>query len=426
MTRIDNKKDIKRKKDSNKKVKDKKVEIVNDNKTKEKELYTSKEVIIVMIFSIGIGILMCFGGISIITGKNYLAVTKDLKKVVDTYYAIVDNYYGELDRDKLIDGAVEGMISSVGDTFTSYSDTDSTSSFDETINGSYEGIGCTVATLEDGTISVIDMFEDSPSYKAGLKVGDIILKVDGESYEGKNSNDISNYIKNSGKSKIVLTVKRDNEEKDISINLSKVEIPHVSGKVIEQDSKKIGYIKISLFASNSYKQFKNKLDELEKSNIDDLIIDVRDNSGGYLSSVTDICNLFLDKGKVIYQLEDSKGKVKKKDTTKEKRKYDIVVLINGGSASASEILASAIKESYGGDIVGTNSYGKGTVQQIKKLLDGSMIKYTTQKWLTPDGNSINEVGVTPTKVVELNEEYFNNPTTENDNQLQEAIKLILE
>ena len=426
MTRINNKKDIKKKKDGNKKVKEKKIEIVNDNKNKERELYTSKEVIIVMIFSIGIGILMCFGGISIITGKNYLAVTKDLKKVVDTYYAIVDNYYGELDRDKLIDGAVEGMISSVGDTFTSYSDIDSTSSFDETINGSYEGIGCTVATLEDGTISVIDMFEDSPSYKAGLKVGDIILKVDGESYEGKNSNDISNYIKNSGKSKIVLTVKRGNEEKDISINLSKVEIPHVSGKVIEQDSKKIGYIKISLFASNSYKQFKNKLDELEKSNIDDLIIDVRDNSGGYLSSVTDICNLFLDKGKVIYQLEDSKGKVKKKDTTKEKRKYDIVVLINGGSASASEILASAIKESYGGDIVGTNSYGKGTVQQTKKLLDGSMIKYTTQKWLTPDGNSINEVGVTPTKVVELNEEYFNNHTTENDNQLQEAIKLILE
>lgn len=425
MARIDNKKDIKKKKDSNKKVKEKKIEIVNDNKTKEKELYTSKEVIIVMIFSIGIGILMCFGGISIITGKNYLAVTKDLKKVVDTYYAIVDNYYGELDRDNLIDGAVEGMISSVGDTFTSYSDTDSTSSFDETINGSYEGIGCTVATLEDGTISVIDMFEDSPSYKAGLKVGDIILKVDGESYEGKNSNDISNYIKNSGKSKIVLTVKRDSEEKDISINLSKVEIPHVSGKVIEQDSKKIGYIKISLFASNSYKQFKNKLDELEKSNIDDLIIDVRDNSGGYLSSVTDICNLFLDKGKVIYQLEDSKGKVKKKDTTKEKRKYDIVVLINGGSASASEILASAIKESYGGDIVGTNSYGKGTVQQTKKLLDGSMIKYTTQKWLTPDGNSINEVGVTPTKVVELNEEYFNNPTTENDNQLQESINIII-
>ena len=144
-----------------------------------------------------------------------------------------------------------------------------------------------------------------------------------------------------------------------------------------------------------------------------------------MTSVTDICNLFLEKGKVIYQLEDSKGKVKKKDTTKEKRSYDVVVLINGASASASEILASAIKESYGGEVVGTNSFGKGTVQQTKKLLDGSMIKYTTQKWLTPDGNFINEVGVTPTKEVELDSKYFENPTHENDNQLQEAINLII-
>ncbi|UKI28073.1 MAG: S41 family peptidase [Bacilli bacterium] len=126
-------------------------------------------------------------------------------------------------------------------------------------------------------------------------------------------------------------------------------------------------------------------------------MDVRNNNGGYLTAVTDICNLFLEKGKVIYQLEDTSGKIKKKDTTKEKRNYEVVVLINGGSASASEILASAIKESYGGEVLGTNSYGKGTVQQTKKLLDGSMIKYTTQKWLTPEGNFINEVGVTPTK-----------------------------
>ena len=399
----------------------------SDNvKDKESDLYTSREVVTVMLFSIGIGILLCFGLISLFTGKNYLAVTRDLKKVVDTYYAIVDNYYGELDKDSLIDGAVEGMISSVGDSFTSYSDTDSAISFNETINGTYEGVGLSIATLNDGTITVIEVFDDSPAYKAGIKVGDIILKVDGESYEGKSGSDISNYVKNSGKDKVILTIKRDDKEEDITVNLSKVDIPYVSGEILEKDGKKIGYIDISLFSSNSYKQFKNKLDKLEKDNIDGLIIDVRDNSGGYLSSVTDICNLFLDKGKVIYQLEDSKGKVKKKDTTKEKRKYDIVVLINGGSASASEILASAIKESYGGDIVGTNSYGKGTVQQTKKLLDGSMIKYTTQKWLTPDGNSINEVGVTPTKVVELNEEYFNNPTTENDNQLQEAIKLILE
>ena len=406
-------------------IKNKKIFDREKNKKGEKESYTSKEVMIVMIFSIGIGFLMCFGCISIITGKNYLAVTKDLKKVVDTYYAIVDNYYGNLDKKVLIDGAVEGMISSVGDTFTSYSDADTTDTFNETISGSYEGIGCSVASFEDGTIKVVSIFDNSPSSKAGLEVNDIITKVDGESYEGKSSVDISNYIKNSGKNKVVLTVKRNDEEKDITINLGKVEIPYVSGEVFENNDKKIGYINISLFSSNSYDQFKNKLKEIETQNIDGLIIDVRNNSGGYLTSVTDICNLFLKKGDIIYQLEDSKGKVKKKDTTKEKRNYKVVVLINGGSASASEILASAIKESYGGEVVGTNSFGKGTVQQTKKLLDGSMIKYTTQKWLTPDGNFINEVGVTPTKEVELDSKYFENPTHENDNQLQEAINLII-
>ena len=429
MARV-NKKDKNIKKEQNKKeitkknIKENKKQIKNEENKKEKELYTSKEVITVMIFSIGIGVLLCFGLISLFTGKNYLAVTRDLKKVVDTYYAIVDNYYGELDKDLLIDGAVEGMISSVGDTFTSYSDVDSTASFNETINGSYEGIGCSVASLENGDNMIIEVFEGSPADKSGLKVGDIITKVDGESYEEKSSIDISNYIKNSGKNKVVLTIKREDKEEDITVNLSKVDIPYVSGEVIEKDNKKIGYINITLFSNNSYKQFKSKLEKLEKENIDSLIIDVRDNSGGYLTSVTDICNLFLEKGKVIYQLQDENGTVKKKDTTKEKRTYDIAVLINGSSASASEILASAIKESYKGIVVGQNSYGKGTVQQTKKLLDGSMIKYTTQKWLTPDGNFINEIGVKPTNEVILSEDYYKNPSIETDNQLQEALSLL--
>lgn len=393
-------------------------------RNKDKESFNLKEVIIIMLFSFCIGIVLCFSLFSILVGKNYFKVIHDLDKVIDTYYAIVDNYYGELDKNSLVEGAVEGMISRVGDTFTSYADTDTTESFNEKINGSYEGIGCSVATYTDGTIVVVSVFEDSPAKKAGLEVGDIILKVDGESYEGKNSTDISNYIKDSGKDKVVLTIKRDEEEKDITINLSKVEIPYVNGEVLEANDKKIGYISISLFAGTTYKQFENKLKELEKEDITGLIIDVRSNSGGYLSSVTDICSLFLNKGSIIYQLEDTSGTVKKKDTTKEKRTYPVAVLINKESASASEILASAIKESYKGLVVGTNSYGKGTVQQTKKLLDGSMIKYTTQKWLTPDGNFINEVGVTPTNIVELSEEYFENPSRSTDNQLQEALNLL--
>lgn len=393
-------------------------------RNKDKESFNLKEVIIIMLFSFCIGIVLCFSLFSILVGKNYFKVIHDLDKVIDTYYAIVDNYYGELDKNSLVEGAVEGMISRVGDTFTSYADTDTTESFNEKINGSYEGIGCSVATYTDGTIVVVSVFEDSPAKKAGLEVGDIILKVDGESYEGKTSTDISNYIKDSGKDKVVLTIKRDEEEKDITINLSKVEIPYVNGEILEANDKKIGYISISLFAGTTYKQFENKLKELEKEDITGLIIDVRSNSGGYLSSVTDICSLFLKKGDIIYQLEDTSGTVKKKDTTKEKRTYSVAVLINKESASASEILASAIKESYKGLVVGTNSYGKGTVQQTKKLLDGSMIKYTTQKWLTPDGNFINEVGVTPTNIVELSEEYFENPSRSTDNQLQEALNLL--
>ena len=184
MARV-NKKDKDIEKEKNKKkitkknIKEDKKQIKNkETNEKEKELYTSKEVITVMIFSIGIGVLLCFGLISLFTGKNYLAVTRDLKKVVDTYYAIVDNYYGELDKDLLIDGAVEGMISSVGDTFTSYSDVDSTASFNETINGSYEGIGCSVASLENGDNMIIEVFEGSPADKSGLKVGDIIKRTD--------------------------------------------------------------------------------------------------------------------------------------------------------------------------------------------------------------------------------------------------------
>ncbi len=396
----------------------------NSKRDKGKDVYTSKEVITIMLFSLGIGFIMCFGCMSLLIGKNYISVVKDLDKVVDTYYAIVDNYYGELDKDALIDGAVEGMIASVGDVFTSYTDSEGADIFSESINGSYDGIGCTVATYTDGNM-VISVFDGSPADKAGIKVGDVIIKVDGISYEDKTSTELSEYIKNSGKDKIVLTVARDNSEIDITVSLGKVEIPYVTGNIIEKDDKKIGYISLSLFSSNSYEQFKNKLEKLEKDGIDSLIIDVRDNSGGYLTSVTDICSLFLEKGKVIYQLEDASGVTKKKDTTKEKREYGIVVLINGGSASASEILASAIKESYGGLVVGTNSYGKGTVQQTKKLLDGSMIKYTTQKWLTPLGNSINEIGVEPTNVVELSDEYYNNPSMESDNQLQEAINLLI-
>ena len=164
---------------------------------------------------------------------------------------------------------------------------------------------------------------------------------------------------------------------------------------------------------------------MEEDGIESLVIDVRDNNGGYLTTVTDIANYLLPKGEVIYQVQDNNKKRKvTKDKTATKRDYPIAILTNNGSASASEILAAVIKESYNGYVVGEKTYGKGTVQQVRKLKDGSMIKYTVENWLTPDGNWINNVGITPTDEIALTEEYFKNPSDESDNQLQKALELV--
>ena len=431
----DNNKNVKNKSDYKKKDKIKFKEKIKSLKNKlnkyiiferdRDSMYSFKEVVVIMFFSLGLGFFACLSFVKIFNnGRSYMALSNDLSKFVDTYYAIKDNYYGELDNEKLVDSAIKGMISAVGDEYTSYSDTDDADNFKQTVSGIYEGIGCTVGVNLDNKIVVVDMFKDSPAEKAGLKVGDIIIKIDGEDFIGKSSTDMSNYVKSSKNSKVVLTIIRDEETMELDVERKKIEIPYVSGEVITKDDMKIGYIDISLFSSTIYDQFKRELEELEKENISGLVIDVRGNSGGYLSGVTDILNLFLKKGDVIYQLESGNKKQIKKDTTKEKRDYPVAVLVNGGSASASEILASAIKESYNGFVVGTKTYGKGTVQQTTTLPDGSMVKYTVQKWLTPNGNWVNEVGVEPTDTVELDISYAENPTMENDNQLQKALELV--
>lgn len=431
----DNNKNVKNKSDYKKKDKIKFKEKIKSLKNKlnkfmiferdRDSMYSFKEVVVIMFFSLGLGFFACLSFVKIFNnGRSYMALSNDLSKFVDTYYAIKDNYYGELDNEKLVDSAIKGMIDAVGDEYTSYSDTDDADNFKQTVSGIYEGIGCTVGVNLDNKIVVVDMFKDSPAEKAGLKVGDIIIKIDGEDFVGKSSTDMSNYVKFSKNSKVVLTIIRDEETMELDVERKKIEIPYVSGEVITKDDMKIGYIDISLFSSTIYDQFKRELEKLEKENISGLVIDVRGNSGGYLSGVTDILNLFLKKGDVIYQLESGNKKQIKKDTTKEKRDYPVAVLVNGGSASASEILASVIKESYNGYVVGTKTYGKGTVQQTTTLPDGSMVKYTVQKWLTPNGNWVNEVGVEPTDTVELDISYAENPIMENDNQLQKALELV--
>lgn len=391
---------------------------------KNKNKYSFEEVFAITIFSLVLG---AFSVISILTiifkGKNFIKIGKDLDKFTSAYEVILDNYYGDIDKNKLIDSAIEGMVNSVGDVYTSYSSIETSENFNTIVNGEYKGIGCLILKTEEGII-VYHIYEDSPADKAGLKEQDIILKVDDKDTKDMTLEDLSTYIRENKNKEVTLKVKRDSVETELKIKKSTVEIPSVTSEIIERNNKKIGYIGISIFSSVTDKQFHKKIEKLEQDGIDSLIIDVRGNSGGYLSTVVNISSYLLPKGKTIYQVELKGKKTKYKDETKEAREYPIAILIDNGSASASEILASVIKESYKGIVVGTTSYGKGTVQQVSTLKDGSTIKYTIENWLTPKGNWINEKGVTPTNEVKLNEEYYKDPKRENDNQLEEAINLL--
>lgn len=391
----------------------------------EKNSYSFSEVFVITIVSLVLGAFACFSVFMIITGgRNYFKISKELNKFVDVYELIRENYNGDVSSDKLVDNAISGMVSGVGDVYTSYSDSEDADTFDELVSGIYKGIGCTIQQVDE-KIKVIDIYKDSPSEKADLKVGDYLKSVDGKDAVTEGVTKLSEYIKYQVKDKISVIVLRDDKEVSLEIKKEKIETPVVSSKIHTVQEKKVGYIKISLFTSVATKQFKVELDKLEDEGIEGLIIDVRDNGGGYLTTVTDILNMLLPKGSKIYQIQKDVNKKVYKDKTSQKREYPIAVLANGNSASASEILVGAIKESYGGYIVGEKTFGKGTVQQVKKLKDGSMIKYTVENWLTPNGNWINNVGIEPTDKVSLDEEYYKNPIEENDNQLEKALELVI-
>lgn len=392
--------------------------------TSNEKKYTFTESFFGTILSLGIGAFICYFTISILcNGVDFINTTKKLNKFIEAYDTIVDNYYGDVDENTLIDDAITGMLSNIDDTYTGYSNAKDTAQFNEIVKGTYEGIGCTILQNEHN-ISVYEVYEGSPAEKAGLKPNDIIIKVDEIEASSVNIDSLSNYIKNEAKENITMIISREEQEQTINVVRERVEIPAVTSKIIEKDNKKIGYLNISLFTSVASKQFGERLVELEKQNIQGLIIDVRGNSGGYLTTVVDITSQLLPSGKIIYQIEKDDKKTVHKDKTNEHRTYPIAVLVNGGSASASEILAAAIKESYEGFVVGTPTFGKGTVQQVKELSDGSMIKYTVENWMSPKGNWINKKGVAPSHFVSMSEEYIKNPTEENDDQLQKALELV--
>ena len=349
-----------------------------------------------------------------------------LKEFEENYQYILDNYYDNVDKEAIIKGAIGGMVNALGDDYSVAITDESSNNFNTRLTGSYNGIGIEIVNDNNYNIIISDVFEDTPASKAGLQVMDIILSIDDVDFSNKKTSELTNYIKESNQEKYTIRVKRGTEELSFELERQHIQIKSIYSELKESDNHKIGYIYISVFASNTASQFKEAVESLESQGMDSLIIDVRYNTGGHLTSAVEILSYLLSSDKVIYQIESKGTTTKYYSKGSEMKTYPIVVLQNKGSASASELLSAALKEEYGATIIGEVSYGKGTVQELVTLTDGTQYKFTTKKWLTPKGNWINGVGVSVDIEESLSEEYENNPTEENDSQLQRAIQYLKE
>lgn len=397
------------------------------NKEKRNRLI---ELMFVILVSTIVG--MISGGAAIFTmldvkDKSYSFESKnnDLSEVNSVYEDIVKKYYKNINKEELIKGAIDGMMSVLGDPNSSYFDDKEASSFNDRLNGRYDGVGLEILSDGMGGILVVGIFEGSPASKSSIKEGDFILMVNGVSVKDKKAEEVAREIKDSAKSKVTLTLERDGKEYTETLSLGSIVIKSVESNIFYKGKDKVGYIKISMFAANTGEQFKKSLNDLENQNITSLILDVRNNSGGYLVTVTEMLEKFLPKNTIIYKTKGSDGSKERLDTTDEKRTYGVVVLVNNTSASASEILAVSLKEQYGAKVVGKKTYGKGTVQQVIDTSSGGFAKITTQEWLSPNGNHIDKIGVIPDYDIDIDKEKYDLSKPETDAQLQKALEVIV-
>ncbi len=386
---------------------------IKRNKTK----YNMKETVLFMIITFSFGLVL--GGVIMFGKGPFNSNSSSLNEFIATYNEISSSYYRDIDDNDLLEAGIKGMISYLGDPYSTYMNKEDANSFNDDVEGIYEGIGAEIKYI-DKKVFIGRVFDDSPASKAGLKEGDELIKVDNNSIEGYTLDKISSLVKGKKGTEVNITIVREKKEINLTIKRDNVDSISVISDVIERNNKKIGYIYITIFAANTYNQFQKELAKVEKENIDSLIIDLRGNQGGYLTSVTDIISLFIEKGKPIYQLK-TKNKIETiYDKTNDKREYPMAVIVDSRSASASEVLTGALKETYHATIVGTKTFGKGKVQKVSSLTNGSLIKYTYQEWLTPNGNYIDEVGITPDE--EIRYIYDEKGI---DNQKEKAISVVL-
>ncbi|MCY8231437.1 S41 family peptidase [Priestia endophytica] len=353
------------------------------------------------------------------SGQESASTKAEFEKIEKVYNTLSEKYYKDVDEDKLLEGAIDGMVKSLDDPYSTYMDKKTAEQFTQSLDSSFQGIGAEVSMVNE-KVTIISPFKGSPAEKAGIKANDQILQINGKSVEGLDLSQAVLKIRGKKGSTVNIQVQRPGVKEPLTFKVVRDDIPieTVYSSLKEENGKKIGYLEITSFSENTADEFNSNLKKLEKKGIEGLVIDVRGNPGGYLESVEKILDGLVTKDKPYVQIEQRDGeKEGVYSKNGEKKDYPISVLIDRGSASASEILAGALKEAGGYPLVGEKSFGKGTVQQALPLEDGSNLKMTTHKWLTPDGNWIHEKGIQPTIKVEQPEYYYANPI-----QIEETLK----
>ena len=352
--------------------------------------------------------------------------SQDISQLLDTYRSVINKYYlGEVDEESLKEGAIQGYIEGLGDPYTEYISKEDMEDYLQDTMGNFVGIGIyMVQDTKTNQIMVLSPIKGSPAERAGIKPGDYIISVNGEECTASDMTVIATKIKGEEGSTVKLQILRGEETLDFEITRENVIINPVEGEVLENN---IGYIEFSSFDEDTAEQFKTKFEELQAQGITSLIIDLRNNGGGIVEEALDIAGYIADKDSVLlYEVDkDNNEKVEKNDDNPIIN-MPVIILTNENTASSSEILAGALKDLGKAKIVGTTTYGKGVIQQILTLPDGSGLKITTEKYLTPNRTEINEVGIEPDETVELPEsvESIFNVERSQDTQLQKAIEML--
>ena len=384
-------------------------------KKKEKgSLFTTFQVatiaILTAVFSFIMGLFIAN------TTNNENIYSEEINKFVNSYIQLKEDYYDEVDDSKTLKIALEAIVNSL-DPYTTIVDDSLSNMLETKLEGEYKGIGIEIYNDMEGYIVVNNVIDNSPAKRVGILEGDIITKLNGQELINVTTTDFINLVKKENDNNIDLTLKRNNEYITLTVKREKVVLPSVTKDIYNIDNKKIGYIYLEVFALNTNEQFLKALNELEKENIDSLIIDLRNNTGGHLASAEELTSIFLDNTHVIYQIQSKEETTKYYSKSDKGKNYPIAILVNENSASASEIFAIAMQEEYKAIIVGKKTFGKGTVQEVHSLNEDVDYKVTTKKWLSPKGKWINKTGVKPDIEVDLRQD--------KDTQKEAAINALL-